>query len=937
MRYDVFISYRHTEPDRDRAKWLHRALENYRIPRSLRMQYDLPRSLTRVFRDEEELAASSDLSKEIEEALYESKFLIVVCSPRTPQSEWVNQEVVRFRKLGRNDHILALLIEGEPSESFPRALCEIRQTMVDDHGRLVTAHKEVEPLAADIRPSPSESNTHRFRMAKLRLLAAILGCHFDDLRQREHERRIRRFAFAGVVMGILALVMAGLSVFAFYQWGRAETALAGEAAEKHRAELGEHISSVGLAYAEWGNNNILQCEKRIADTKVELRSWEVGYLQHLCNAEHLALRGHTDAVICVSWLPNQRIVTGSRDGTIRIWNAKSGEQERVVKLKSQRPIESWQQRPMLAPIQLFAANDGQSVLSVSMERNSSDYSIDLIDVTTGKRQNWAFGGGSKDPLLAVSRDERVAVDLTNRSLGHLNDLIDHGLDHFNQEDPPRVEIRELRSDRILQRLLTQVVEKQANKTTVVSDLATSLRFSPDSTRLAVGMSEGSVQLFETATGRRTSILTGLPTKDDFLTMSIDSLDFHRSQSQLVAGFRGGTVRVWDIQENRIRVEHRHNGRVSTVRFSAKGDRFASASWDTSIQVYDHATGRRTNVIRGHRARIHDMAFDPTGEFLVSASGDSTAKVWRVDEQQERRSLIGHKGWVKSVAFSPDGRQLISGSSDDTLKLWDVQTGQVQRTLQGHSDFIKSVAFSPDGKLVASGSADETAGIWSLATGQNKFGPLKHSDWVEDVEFSPDGKMLATASGPVTVWSIEDGSKIAEWPRPASSFGSSSNVECIRFHPRQNLLAVVAGSRVVFLDASTREKSNDLGIIKCSHQVNCLAFNSDGSLLATAGHDAEARVMQLWNPTTGACLWTANGHERQVFDVAFTHDDRRVVTASQDSTIKLWDAASGREVLTRLGHELSVNSVAFSPDGSTLASASDDEAIHLRLATFSTQD
>src|SRR6185295_9635943 len=97
------------------AIWLHRMLEAYRTPRSL---VAVPRRVGRVFRDEEELAASSDLAKEIDEALSDSEYLIVVCSTKTPASRWVDEEVRRFKKLGRGDRILALLVDGEPADAF---------------------------------------------------------------------------------------------------------------------------------------------------------------------------------------------------------------------------------------------------------------------------------------------------------------------------------------------------------------------------------------------------------------------------------------------------------------------------------------------------------------------------------------------------------------------------------------------------------------------------------------------------------------------------------------------------------------------------------------------------------------------------------------------------------------------------------------------------
>jgi len=120
-RYAAFISDRHEPIGRKWATWLHRAIEGYRVPSSLLKTGKAPRLLGRVFRDEEELAASADLSKEIDAAPVESKFLIVVCTPRTPHSRWVNQEIQRFRDLGRGDRILALLVEGQPREGFPPA------------------------------------------------------------------------------------------------------------------------------------------------------------------------------------------------------------------------------------------------------------------------------------------------------------------------------------------------------------------------------------------------------------------------------------------------------------------------------------------------------------------------------------------------------------------------------------------------------------------------------------------------------------------------------------------------------------------------------------------------------------------------------------------------------------------------------------------------
>ena len=199
--FTVFISYRHVEPDRRVAEWLHGAVETFSIPRALRPPGGSTR-LGRVFRDEEELSASSNLPKEIEQALNHSKWLIVICSPRAVESMWVSREIEHFRQLGRDQQILALLIEGEPVSSFPASLYDVRLGLQPQD---IVQHDE--PLAADMRAGHAPQQRIR-HFAKLRLLATILGCRFDDLRQREQERQRRRLLLLTGLISV-ALVVVG--------------------------------------------------------------------------------------------------------------------------------------------------------------------------------------------------------------------------------------------------------------------------------------------------------------------------------------------------------------------------------------------------------------------------------------------------------------------------------------------------------------------------------------------------------------------------------------------------------------------------------------------------------------------------------------------------------------------------------------------------------
>lgn len=199
FRYRAFISYSHH--DEKWASWLHKSLESYRVPRQLvgrkTAQGVVPSKLYPVFRDREELSSGSSLSDRVSEALQQSDTLIVIGSPAAVSSRWVNEEIRAFRALGRADRIFCMIIDGDPQAAniedscFPPALLESSEGA------------PVEPLAADPR-----SWADGKLLAKLKLVAGILGVRLDELRQREQKRRrIRQ-----VMYGIAAAVVLGLGV-----------------------------------------------------------------------------------------------------------------------------------------------------------------------------------------------------------------------------------------------------------------------------------------------------------------------------------------------------------------------------------------------------------------------------------------------------------------------------------------------------------------------------------------------------------------------------------------------------------------------------------------------------------------------------------------------------------------------------------------------------
>jgi len=178
-KYDAFISYRHTEPDKAIAEKLHRMLETYKVPKAV-IKMGSQKKVGRVFRDREELPTSSNLADSIQEALENSEHLIVICSPRTPHSQWVCKEIETFSELHGHDRILALLIEGEPEESFPEQLCFVKKCIHHSDGTVTEEFHKVEPLAADIRAQSLSGMKKKLKTEKFHYISIIdisYSCH----------------------------------------------------------------------------------------------------------------------------------------------------------------------------------------------------------------------------------------------------------------------------------------------------------------------------------------------------------------------------------------------------------------------------------------------------------------------------------------------------------------------------------------------------------------------------------------------------------------------------------------------------------------------------------------------------------------------------------------------------------------------------------------
>ena len=217
FQYKAYISYSHK--DEDWARWLHRALESYRVPGKLvgprTAAGKVPARIRPVFRDRDDLSSATDLADSVKQVLASSENLVVDCSPAAASSRWVGEEIHQFARLGRTDRIFCIIVDGEPAidgsvaACFPPALAEVGLR---------------EPLAADVRKWADGK-----RVAKLKLVAGLLGLRLDDFLQRNLQRRRKR----QVLTGLAAAAVLTLAVIT----------VAAQISERHEREKAEQLAN----------------------------------------------------------------------------------------------------------------------------------------------------------------------------------------------------------------------------------------------------------------------------------------------------------------------------------------------------------------------------------------------------------------------------------------------------------------------------------------------------------------------------------------------------------------------------------------------------------------------------------------------------------------------------------------------------------------------
>lgn len=802
-KYFAFISYSHK--DSEMAKWLQHEFEYYELPAKLfekrknLHKKDLPESFRPVFRDEDELAGG-ELKPQISETLADSEYLIVICSPNSAQSVYVDSEIREFISLSPTNkrRIFPFIVDGKPhqdegqkgKECFPKTLLELSKDKSDP----------IELIAGDIHATGRD---HAF----VQILAGTLkekDVQFSDLwdryaiekaekerKEREDKEKLQIAQSRFVAEKAKQLIEDGDSYLAkrllvaiHEEQDRPYVAEIEAALRKvhtyNSAILKDHLGEVySVRYSHDG--------ERLVSTSFDrtIRIWNV------CTGKCILEIPLSQYITSVFFTPDDNYIM-SKNG--QLWNSFSGDEVDYLKNRYCFAISS--DREYL--VDLY----GRQYPPVLEIRDKNTYklihSIELKGIGNDGISLISFSG--KNGVIAgVSKDSLVIWDYSGKRVDMFADILNghSGKIYSIELSADGKKLLSASGDCTLRVFDLEKGESrlfEGHKRHVI--FAT---FIKNATRIISASYDNTIKVWDEASSKCLNTL-------DAHTDAVSCVDYCTENNQIISSSHDNTIRIWDMSSSdKMKCIFRNGGNVNpfsfnpikgqlvtalvygnkdiclldlqsktqkigrnghselvcSIAFNQAGDMLASTSYDGTICIWDALTATPKKQLLGHTSTVTFAVFGCHDSIIASASCDGTIRIWDVETGEEQITpLIGHTSAVDWVSFSHDGKMIVSASRDRTVRIWDVSSGKCLHVLNKHILDVTSSMFSNDDKLIISSSMDKTIRIWSAATGECIRVIEGHTDGVYGVALSPESHngYVASVSRDKTlrVWHIDSG-------------------------------------------------------------------------------------------------------------------------------------------------------------------------------------
>lgn len=490
-----------------------------------------------------------------------------------------------------------------------------------------------------------------------------------------------------------------------------------------------------------------------------------------------------------------------------------------------------------------------------------------------------------------------------------------------------------------------------------------VEFSPDGRFLGTGGTDHKARIWDAQTGALVHTLADHTDK-------VWSLEFDAAGERLATASWDNTAIVWDVATGARLWTAEHEDNARSVMFSADGERLLTTSKDKKARVWNARDGQLIQTLVGHTGPLWTGAIDASGRYVVTGSVDQTARLWEVNSGRQLLAtetlglpvgavafapdgsaaaiasfsgvaqvlpvgeritrtqvvnLLGHTAMIVNVAFSPSSSRVVTTSADGSVRQWNPRTGELLATISAHPGGALRALFAPQGQRLFTLGEDGTAKAWSADGKELLWTYHGHTNTPWSGSISDDGTRLVTADfdGIVRVWAAEMTVHSSAWTA-AEPDGEVPAIRQAAMTPDGRHVAAFATDGTIQIWTRSGEFVRSLaGSVSALVQHGVwLTWHPDGTRLLSAG----GAVAHQWNAMTGAQLHTFDEGSERVGHATYTSDGARIVTASDDGSIRVRDSRSGELLATLTGHAAPVQFLAISPDGQRLASASHDRSV-----------
>ncbi len=870
-KYFAFISYQ--RKDEKIAEWLRRKLENYHLPAKIRKgNVELPKDLRPIFRDSLELSGGF-LVQEIEKALSDSRFLIVVCSPNSAKSPWVNKEVQYFIENGREEYIIPFIIEGEPFSNDPEKEC-FPPTLKSLQG-------EKELLGINIAELGKDA-------AAVKVVARMFGLRFDTLWQGYNREQRRKRWMWSAFASIIVLVSFFISVW-FYKANI-------EIREKqYNLLITQSRYLASEAQKEYDNGNITKAMRMaLYALPKDLENPDRPYVDEAERVLRRCINVDKSKSFCRSIYKHGDDIRSCKFSTsgkfIIIHKVLSTD---IIEVKSGKIIQN---NNLEDAVQVAFSPDEKTIIKSNPYKKQ----------TCVMNEIWSVYNKIDLPLVNISfnssKDVFVGVSY--------NDNMAYVYNYWGHAGIPLMHDKKINSAVFSSDSKYIVTASDDSTVCIWHDAFKPVRvphtasveyaeFSPDNSKILTISTDSMVSVF-------------FKTGESFRFKhpgSISSAVFSPDSRIIITTTYDRNAYLWDLEKGGFECSIGQENKINSAVFSSDGRFIITASSDSTACLYSINDLEHPVDILRHNCGVTHAAFSPCGKIVVTCTEKRTSCIWELSNEYCGTNSMKHKDEVNSIAYSPNGELIVTASDDNKACIWDATTANFVMGPLQHGTDVCSAVFSSDSKYVVTASADNTARVWDAATGKPVTEPLKHNGAVNSAVFSSDGKYVVTASYDYTarVWNARTGNAVT------APLQHGSYVESAFFSPDGKYVVTASSDSTARVwDATTGKPVTEP--LQHDGFVHSAVFSPDGKYILTASFDKTARV---WDATTGKPITESLLHDDHVCSAVFSLDGKYILTASFDKTARVWDVATGKPVTAPLKHDDRVYSATFGHTGKSI--------------------